>query len=97
MTTTIRPERLAALRMERDAAARSVVDAEALRRSRLAALRDLGRMMAAERLSYLQAQEIMFASHTWRRAPALVPGIDVQTETEWFEFCRGVGDVMHLV
>ena len=93
--TTIRPERLAALRAERDAAARSMADAEALRRSRLAALRDLGRMMIAERFSYSQAREIMFASHTWRRAPALVPGIDVKTDAEWFEFCQGVGDVLH--
>ena len=93
----IRDDRLAALRAERTADAAEKAAALAATEARLQGLRDLGRLMAAERFTWAQIEEVRMARHYLYRAASLVPGLRVDSQAEWDAFIEGVGEVAALL
>ena len=96
-TAMIRPDRLAALRAERAADAAEQAAALAASEARLHGLRDLGRLMAAERFTWAQIDEIRMARHYLYRSAVLVPGVRFETQAEWDAFIEGVAEAAALV
>lgn len=93
----IRPDRLAHLRAERAADAAEKAATVAATEARLQGLRDLGRLMASERFTWAQIDEVRMQRHHRYRAAVLVPGVSFETQAEWDAFIEGVGEVAALL
>jgi hypothetical protein len=93
----IHPDRLAALKAERQAADVAVLMQQIEAARRLESMRALGRTLAAERFTYAEMTEIWHRTHDPWCASLYAPGVEFNSAQEWAEFCRGVHDVLALV
>ena len=96
-TAMLRPDRLAALRAERAADAAEQATALAATEARLHGLHDLGRLMAAERWTWAQIDEVRMLRHHRHRSAGLVPGVRFETQAEWSAFVDGVAEIAALL